>query len=99
MSPPLPTDRLLGLGLLVIALLPILLKRVASFLCLLLGNLQSILPLGKVTFDSMGVAVYDGVSILIISLSATVILGGYFGFRWCRISTLFLMLNFCAIDF
>ena len=54
---------------------------------------------GEVTADSMGVAVDDGVFIFIISCSATVLLGGSFGFRRCGISTLFLMLNFCAVDF
>ena len=49
--------------------------------------------------DYMGVAVDDWVSILIISFSTTILLGGSFGFRWCGLSTLFLMLNFCAVDF
>ena len=35
---------------------------------------------GEVTADAMGVAVDDGVSILIISFSANVLLGGSFGF-------------------
>ena len=41
---------------------------------------------GDVTDGAMGVAVDDGVSILIIYLSATVLLGGSFGFRRCGIS-------------
>ena len=55
--------------------------------------------MGEVTADAMGVAVDYGVSILIIPFSATVLIGGSFGFIWCGISTLFLMLNFCAVDF
>ena len=55
--------------------------------------------MGGVTADSMGVALDGGVFILIISFSATILLGGSFGFRRFRISTLFLMLNFCAVDF
>ena len=54
---------------------------------------------GEVTADSMGVVVYYGVSILIISLSSTVLLGVSFGFIWCGVFTIFLMLKFCAIDF
>ena len=54
---------------------------------------------GEVTAYTMGVEVDYGVSIIIISLSVTVILGGSFGFRRCGISTLLLMLNFCAVDF
>ena len=42
--------------------------------------------MGEVTADGMGVAVDDGVSILIIYLSATVLLGGSFGFKRCGIS-------------
>ena len=54
---------------------------------------------GGVAANYMGVAVDDGVSILIISFSATIILCGSCGFRHCGISTLLLMLNFCAVDF
>ena len=53
----------------------------------------------EVTADVMGVALDDKVSILIIYLSANVLLCGSFGFRRCDISTLFLMLDFCAVDF
>ena len=55
--------------------------------------------MGEVTADAMDVAVYYGVSILILYFSATVLLGGSFGFRRCGVSTLFLMMNFCAVDF
>ena len=55
--------------------------------------------MGEVTADAMVGAVYYGLSILIITLSATVLIGGSFGFRRCDISTLFLMLDFCAVDF
>ena len=55
--------------------------------------------MGEVTADSMGVAVDDWVSILIISLSATVLLDGSFEFIQCGVFTLFLMLKFCAVDF
>ena len=44
LSPPLPTFHFLGLGLLVTTLPLIWLKIVASFLCVLLGNLKFILP-------------------------------------------------------
>ena len=44
-------------------------------------------------------AVGDGVPILIISFSATVILGVSLGFRCCRLFTLFLVLNFCDVGF
>ena len=54
---------------------------------------------GEVMADATGEAVYDRVSILIISISATVLLGGSFGFRWCGLSTIFLVLNFCDVDF
>ena len=47
----------------------------------------------------MGMSVDDGVSILIISLSTTVLLGGSVGFRRCGIFTLLLMLRFFAVDF
>ena len=53
----------------------------------------------EITADAMGVAVDNGVSILIISFSTNLILGGYFGFRRCGISTLLLILKFCAVDF
>ena len=53
----------------------------------------------EVTADAMGVAVNDGVSILIISFSATILLVGSFGFRHCGIYTIFLMLNFFAVYF
>ena len=53
---------------------------------------------GEVTSDSMGVAAADGLSILIISFIETLLLGVYLGFRRFGISTLFLMLNFCAVD-
>ena len=52
---------------------------------------------GDITADAIGVAVDDGLSILIISSSATVLLGGSFGSLLCGLITLFLMLNFCAI--
>ena len=55
--------------------------------------------LGEVTTYNMGVALDDGVSILIISLSATVLLDGSFEFIQCGVFTLFLMLKFCAVDF
>ena len=38
---------------------------------------------GKVMADAMRVSVDDGVSILIIYLRATILLGGSFGFRRC----------------
>ena len=53
----------------------------------------------EITADYMGVEVDDGVSILIISFSTTVLLGGSFGFIWCGISTLFPTMNFCSVDF
>ena len=53
----------------------------------------------EVTADAMGVAVDDGISILIISFSTIFLLGGSFGFRRCGLFTLFLMLNFCAVYF
>ena len=40
---------------------------------------------GEVMAYAMGVAVYDGVYILIIYISATVLIGGYFGFIQCGI--------------
>ena len=52
---------------------------------------------GEVTTDAMLVAVDDGVYILIISFSATSLLGGFFGFRQSGICSLFLMLNVCAV--
>ena len=55
--------------------------------------------MGEVTDDSMGVAVHDGVSMIITPFSATVLLVGSFGFRWCGFSTIFLMMNLCAVDF
>ena len=55
--------------------------------------------MGELTADAMVVVVDDGVSIFIISFSATVLIGGSFGFRRCGIFTLFLMLKFCAVDF
>ena len=55
--------------------------------------------MGEVIDDTMVVAVDDGASILIIYLIETVLLGGYFGFRYCYISTIFLMVNFCTVDF
>ena len=55
--------------------------------------------MGEVTAYTMDVAVDDVVSILIISLSVAVLLGGSFGFRRCGLSTIFLMLNFCTVDF
>ena len=48
---------------------------------------------GKVMTDAMDVALNYGVSILIIYFRTTVLLGGPFGFRWCGIYTLFLMLT------
>ena len=54
---------------------------------------------GEVMADDMGAAVHDGASIIIISLSETVLIGGYFEFRPCGIFTLFLMLKVCAVDF
>ena len=54
---------------------------------------------GEVTADAMVGAVYYGLSILIITLSATVLIGGSFGFRRSGIFNLFLMLNFCAVGF
>ena len=54
---------------------------------------------GGVTADVMSVSVDDGVYILIISLRATDLLGGSFGFRRSGIFTLYLMLNFCDVDF
>ena len=53
---------------------------------------------GEVTYDTMGVAVYYGVSVLILSLGATALLGGSFGFRRCGIFNLLLMLKFFAVD-
>ena len=55
--------------------------------------------IGEVMADFMGVAVDNGVSILIVSLSVTVFIGGSFGFRRCGIFNIFLMLKFCAVDF
>ena len=54
---------------------------------------------GEVTADSMGVALYDRLSIIIMSLSAIFLLGDSFGFRWCGLFTLFLMMQFGAVDF
>ena len=54
---------------------------------------------GEVTYDIMGMSVDHGTSILIISLSTNVLLGGSFGVRWCGIFTIFLILKFCAVDF
>ena len=54
---------------------------------------------GKVTAYAMGVSVYDGVYILIVSFSVTLLLVVSFGFRRCWISTIFLMLNFCDVYF
>ena len=54
---------------------------------------------GEVTADSIGVAVDDRLSIIIMSLSAIFPLGGSFGFRWCGLFTLFLMMQFGAVDF
>ena len=56
-------------------------------------------PVGEVMDDATGVAVHDGVSVLIISFSATVLLGASFVFRQSDIFTIFLMLNFWAVDF
>ena len=53
---------------------------------------------GEITADVMGVVLDYGGSILIISLRMTVLLGDFFGFRRCDISTLFLVLNFYAVD-
>ena len=53
----------------------------------------------EVTANVIVVAVDDGVSILIIYFSVTFLLSGSFGFRRCGLSTLFLMLNFCVVDF
>ena len=53
----------------------------------------------EITADYMDVAVDDGVSILIIYIRATVLLGGSFGFRRSGLFTLFLILNFCAVYF
>ena len=47
----------------------------------------------------MGLAVYYGVPILIISSSTTVLIGVSFGFRPCGIYTFFLVLNFCYVYF
>ena len=55
--------------------------------------------MGEVTADYMGVAVYYGVSILIISLSATALLRGSFGFRRIGLFTILLMLKFCDVGF
>ena len=55
--------------------------------------------MGKVMADTMCDAVDDGVSILIIPLSANVLLGGSFGFRRYGIFTLFLILKFGAVNF
>ena len=54
---------------------------------------------GEVISDAMGVEVDDGVSILIISLRVTVLIGSYFGFIRSGILALFLMMKFCAVDF
>ena len=53
---------------------------------------------GEITTDVMGVILDYGGSILIISLRMTVLLGDFFGFRRCDIYTLFLVLNFYAVD-
>ena len=55
--------------------------------------------IGEVTDDAMGGTLDDGISILIISFSMTVPFDVYFAFRRCGISTIFLMLNFCAVGF
>ena len=55
--------------------------------------------MGEFTADYMGVAVDYRLSILIIYFSKTVLIYGSFRFRNCGVSTLFLMLNFCAVDF
>ena len=54
---------------------------------------------GEVRADDMGVAVDDGLYILIIYLRETVLLVGSFRFIQCGIFTLFLMMKFCAVDF
>ena len=84
--------------MLVILLPPIWLKRFAFFLRIA-WKLAAHAVVDKVTADTMGVAVDDGVSMIFMSLSATVRLGGSFGFRRCEIFTLLLMMKFCAIDF
>ena len=55
--------------------------------------------MGEFTANAICVAVDDGASILIISIRATVLIGGSFGFRRIVIFNLFLMLKFCAVDF
>ena len=54
---------------------------------------------GEVRAYAMSVVVDDGVFIFIISLSVNVLIDGYFGFRRFDLSTLFLMLKFCVVDF
>ena len=54
---------------------------------------------GEVMSDAMGMAVDDGVSILIISLSSNALLGGSFGFIRSGVFNIFLMLNVCAVGF
>ena len=55
--------------------------------------------MGEVMASSVGVAVDEGLSILIMTLSTSIILGGSFGFIWWGVFTLFLILKFCADDF
>ena len=98
MSPPLPTCPFLGFALLVIVLPPIWLNRVAYSLCIA-WELSVYTSMGEVTASAVGMAVDDGLSILIMTLSTSILLGGSFGFRWWGIFTLFLMLKFCADDF
>ena len=54
---------------------------------------------GEVTADAMSTAVDDRVSIIMIYFSMTFLLSGSFGFRRCGISTLFLILNLCDVNF
>ena len=54
--------------------------------------------MGEVTTYAMYVALDDGVSTIIMYLSATILLGGSFGFRWCGIFDFFLMLKVGNVD-
>ena len=69
------------------------------FLVCIVWDIAVHAAMDEVTADAMVVAVNDGVSILITSSISTVLLGVSFGFIWCGVFTIFLMLKFCAIDF
>ena len=76
-----------------------MIEKGCSFFVCIAWELVVHAAVGGVTSNSMSVALYDGLSILIISLSVTVLHGGFFGLRRCGIFTLFLLLDFCAVGF